>query len=122
MQRLRSASVALQTSVTDETILKCFKAGLPSGLQDQAILVTGDFDTIVRIMSRLSGSQRVVSRKKTREVQEASADSSSSQSWKGDQRHVKCCYCQKMGHMTGQCLQKEGDLACGAKGGKLKKA
>ena len=56
--RLRSASLALAMLVADEVLLNRFKAGLPQALQDQAVLVTGDFDSVVSVVSRLSSAQQ----------------------------------------------------------------
>lgn len=73
-ERLTLASLILQTPGADEIFLIRFKAGLSARLQDQAMLVTGDFDTVVSEVPRLSSARQTIFRERVREVQEPKAD------------------------------------------------
>lgn len=55
--------MALQTAVADEILLNRFDEGLPARLQDQAMLVTGNYDTVVCVVSRLYSGQNIDSNK-----------------------------------------------------------
>lgn len=79
-KRLRSASLASRTSVADEILLNRFQAGLSARLQDQAMLVIGNFDNVVSVGSRLSSSQQKRFRERVLEVQKPQADRYGSQS------------------------------------------
>lgn len=56
---LQLAWMVSQKSATDKTALNSFRARLPSRLQDQAMLVTSDFDVLVGTVSRLSSAQQI---------------------------------------------------------------
>ena len=56
-ERLRSAAMALPTTISMGVLLNRFKAVLPQKLHNQAVLVMGDFDTVVRSVSLLSTAQ-----------------------------------------------------------------
>lgn len=59
----RLASLALQTSVAYDSALNRFRSEPPAGFQDQAMLVTGDLDTALSVISRVLSAQQVGSRK-----------------------------------------------------------
>ena len=76
-ERLRSASMSLPTPISNDVLQNRFKAGLPQKLEDQAVLVTGDFDTVVSAVARLSTAQQVSTREHVREVAERATQNTS---------------------------------------------
>lgn len=113
-ERLRSASMAWTTPISDDVLLNRFKAGLPQRLQDQAVLVTGNFDTVVSSVSRLSTAQQSAPRELVREVSEAHSPTGRqtlpaakvptySSSMTNRFAHVKCHFCQQLGHIARFC-------------------
>lgn len=107
--------MALPSPITNDVLLNRFKAGLPQKLQDQAVLVTGDFDTVISSVSRLSTAQKSSSREPVREIGEGSGYSNrkppASDSTDNRFAHVKCHYCQKLGHIARFCSKKLADKA-----------
>lgn len=108
-ERLRSAAMALPTPVDNDVLLNRFKAGLPQKLQDQAVLVMGDFDTVVSSISRLSTAQQSFHREQVREVIESAGGGPSQSSGNAGNRfaHVKCHYCSQLGHIARYCDKKK---------------
>ena len=108
-ERLHSDSIALPTATTTDVLLNLFKSGLPQKWQDQAVLVTGDFDTVVSSVSRLSTAQQASAREPVREIGESSTSAGirvqPTTSSAADDRfaHVKCYYCQRLGHIARFC-------------------
>lgn len=111
--RLRSASIALPTDVSNDVHLNCFKAGFPQRLQQQAVLVGGDFDSVLSAVSRLSTAQP--STKETvREIGEGKPDWTEKQPDGSVQEggaasrfaHVRCFSCQQTGHIARYCPQR----------------
>lgn len=92
--------------------MKGLKAGLPMRLQDQAMLVTDDFDTVVSNASRLSCVEQVSARERVREVQTHPVDNSVQRPKNAEyeQSKIKCYYCQKTNNMTRHCRQKKLDM------------
>ena len=76
-ERLRSASMSLPAPISNDVSLNRFKGGLPQKLQDQAVLVTGDFDTVISALARLSTAQQVSTREHVREVAERTTQNAS---------------------------------------------
>lgn len=100
-ERLRSAAIALPTEVGAGVLLNGFRAGLPQKLQDQAVLVTGDFDDVVSAVSRLSSAQ-MAPKKQVREIQEGGRptprnDDDTTRVGSNRFAHVQCYACQTMG-------------------------
>lgn len=106
--RLRSAALLLPDKVDDGLLLNRLKTGLPTRLQDQAKMFSGTFDEVVSRVASLSSAQsgRVES---VREIEEG-----------GDQSarfaHVRCHYCQQLGHISRECEKKKADKALTGKG------
>ena len=115
--RLKLASMTLATLVSDEVLLNRFKAGLPQKLQDQAVLVTGAFDSVVSVVSRLSSAQQNTAQEHVGEIAEPAKQASvhSVAVRTPDERfgHVKCHYCQRMGHIVRYCDKRRADMARG---------
>lgn len=90
--------MALQTPVADRVLLNRLKAGLSARLQDQAMIVTGDFDTVLSVLSGPCSAQQNTFEEKAWKVQEFLADGSPSQSERREPLYptMKCSYCQKM--------------------------
>lgn len=111
-QPSRSNSVALEASITDETLLDYVRNGQPSGLQDEVVIVAESFHLRVSTVSRLSSFQQAVLKERDRESQESGPVSSASRpnSNKLDQWNVRCSYCQKIGHLPCHCGLKRVDL------------
>lgn len=112
-ERLRSASMALPTPIEGDVLLNRFKAGLPQKLQDQAVLVMGDFDTVVSSVSRLSTAQQNLHRESIREVKEHTGHGAPQQpegsnaSNESRFAHVKCHFCLQLGHIARFCDKKK---------------
>lgn len=106
-ERLRSAAMALPSAIPSDVLLNRFRAGLPQKLQDQAVLATGDFDEVVSAISRLSSAQKSTP-EHVREVSETSGASQTVD--RPDQgtrfAHVKCYFCQGLGHIARYCPKK----------------
>lgn len=90
-ERLKSASMALNTAVTEESRLSCFKTGLPCRLQNHLLLAKKDSGKIVSTVCRLFSTQIVVTKETIRELGELDAVRSALVLAKGEQAHVKCC-------------------------------
>lgn len=111
-ERLRSAEMALPTTSSMDVLLNCFKAGLPQKLQDQAVLVTGEFDTVVSSVSRLSAAQPSIHRESVRytaETPDTTQNTASRGSSTDRFAHFKCHACQQMGHIARHCLKTRGE-------------
>lgn len=125
--RLRSASLLLPETVDDGLLLNRLKNGLPNRLQDQAKLVSGTFDEVVSRVSSLSTAQQVSRHETVREVREPNQSPTSGRTEKGPAEapsaadrfaHVRCHYCQQLGHISRDCGKKKSDrLAAGKEKG-----
>lgn len=71
-ERHSAAPLALPNPITNDVLLNRFKTGLQPKLQDQGVLVTGDFDTVVSSVSRLFTAQQGMCKEQVREVSEGS--------------------------------------------------
>ena len=116
--RLRSASLLLPETIDDGLLLNRLTNGLPNRLQDQAKLVAGTFDEVVSRVSGLSSAQsnRV---EKIREVRESGMEPKKQGSiYSSSDRfaHVRCHYCQKLGHISRDCEKKMSDRVASGKG------
>ena len=124
--RLRSAALLLPNTVEDGLLLIRLKSGLPTRLQDQAKLVSGTFDEVVSRVSSLSTAQ-ITPFEKVREIREEDKQAvhdGASQSTVGavDRfAHVRCHYCQKLGHISRGCDKNKSDrIAAGKAKGEQK--
>ena len=109
--------MTLATPVSDEVLLNRSKAGLPQKLQDQTVLVTGEFDSVVSVVSRLLSAQQNTVREHVREIAEPAKQASVHlvAVRTPDERfgHVKCHYCQRMGHIVRYCDKRRAEMARG---------
>lgn len=67
-ERLRSASIALPTSIDNDILLNCLKAGITARLCDQAQIITGSYEEVVTRLGRLSAEK--IPREGVREIEE----------------------------------------------------
>lgn len=116
--RLRSASLLLPDVVDDGLLLNRLKNGLPNRLQDQAKLVSGTFDEVVSRVSSLSSARnsRVESVREIREDAQAASGQENRNSQVDRFAHVRCHYCQKLGHISRDCEKKLKDRTVAGKG------
>lgn len=76
--------MVLETAVTDDILLNRFMARLLSRLENQAVLATEDFRTVVSTFSRIFRAEKVVFIEQARKFQELTADISVPRSSKNE--------------------------------------
>ena len=116
--RLRSASLLLPDMIDDGLLLNRLKNGLPNRLQDQPKLLSGTFDEVVSRVSSLSSAQGHRLEKICEVREDGVAKMSHVPSFSSDNRfaHVRCHYCQNLGHISRDCEKKMADRGASGKG------
>ena len=106
--RLRSASQLLSDKVDDGLLPNRLKNGLPNRLQDQAKLISGTFDEVVSRVSSMYSARGNRLEKVCQLREDGLAKIGHVLSFSSDNRfaHVRCHYCQTLGHISRDCEKK----------------